>query len=111
MKQQHTFHHLSNHLWESPRGLCMFMAIPPHFPIISGPHRPRPHRGPTGAPPGLSLFVADLPRHLPLQHEELLDEFQALELRLQRSREKSITSPDGTGARAWNCLFQVIFLV
>lgn len=49
MKQQHTtFHDLSNHLWESPRGLCMFMAIPSYFPIISGPHRPRPHRGPTG---------------------------------------------------------------
>ena len=82
-----------------------------HFGSPPAQAPPGPHRGPTGAPPGLSLFVADLPRHLPLQHEELLDEFQALELRLQRSREKSITSPDGTGARAWNCLFQVIFLV
>mmetsp|Transcript_62515 Transcript_62515/g.136882 ORF Transcript_62515/g.136882 Transcript_62515/m.136882 type:complete len:218 (-) Transcript_62515:131-784(-) len=49
----------------------------------------------------LSLFVADLPRHLPLQHEELLDELQALELRLQRSREKSITdvAPDVSSPR------------
>mmetsp|Transcript_81931 Transcript_81931/g.129533 ORF Transcript_81931/g.129533 Transcript_81931/m.129533 type:complete len:231 (+) Transcript_81931:370-1062(+) len=39
----------------------------------------------------LALFVADLPGHLPLQHEELLDEFQALELRLQRRGEESIT--------------------
>ena len=85
MKQQHTTFHLSISGNLQVMDLC---GIPPNLPILPLAPTPRSHQGPTG----LALFVADLPGHLPLQHEELLDELQALELRLQRRGEESITS-------------------
>ena len=111
MKQQHTtFHHLSHHLWESPRGLCMFMAIPPYFPIISGPHRPRPHRGPTGPFPFRSGSAP--PSAAAARRAARWAPGLGVSSAAQQGEIHHLTGRHRvTGARAWNCLFQVIFWV